>query len=223
MKLQKLGGVASLANGILSIALVFMSVALLPRLNLTGFTDLLDPVKGIAAWKASPVTFFLGDIDILLWGIAPFLVVLALRERLQAGASTLTQVALLAISIASGFYIVMGIAPFAFRSFLISTGDASAYRAIAIIHQAVGNAADHTCGWSLFLIGWAAIKTAALPRILACLIVFTGLFFILDFLVGVFAPAGVVLFTIMSFWLGIKLLQTQNQTVVSSAAKVQAK
>ena len=216
MKLQKVGGVASVANGILSVVLVFIIAVLGRRLGLVDFmTDILDPVKGIAAWKASPLTFFLNDIDLLLWGIASFLVVLALRERMQTSAPILTQIALTAISIALGLSIILGIAPQAFRPFLISTGDASAYRAIVIILQQLSVSADHACGWSLLLIGWAALKTTALPRILACLIVLTGLLFILDFLAGVLAALGMIVFTIMSFWLGIVLLRTKNSAVLS--------
>jgi hypothetical protein len=215
MKLQKVGGVASLANGILAVLLIYLMGVLFPRLGMVSPKDLLDPVKGIAAWTASPMTFFVGDIDILLWGIAPFLVVLALRERMQASAPILTQIALVAISIASGLWIVLGIAPQAIRPFMISAGDGSAYRAIAILILGLNNSADHACGWSLLLIGWAALKTTALPRVLACLIVLTGLFFILDFFAEALAAGGGVMFAIISFWLGITLLRTKNQAVLS--------
>jgi hypothetical protein len=215
MKLQKVGGVASVANGILAVILIYLMGFLFPRLGIVSTKDLLDHVKGIAAWTASPMTFFAGDIDILLWGIAPFLVVLALRERMQTSAPILTQIALVAISIASGLWLILGIAPQAIRPFLISTGDASAYRAIAIIQWGLNNSADNACGWSLLLIGWAALKTAALPRMLACLIVLTGLLFILDFFAEALAAGGVILFAIMSFWLGITLLRTKNQAVLA--------
>jgi hypothetical protein len=43
MKLQKLGGVASLVNGILAVGLVFIISVVGPRLGLAGFDDLLDP------------------------------------------------------------------------------------------------------------------------------------------------------------------------------------
>ena len=62
MKLQKVGGVASIANGILSLGLVFIFSIVFPRLGIVGANDLLDPVKGIAAWTASPTAFFAGDI-----------------------------------------------------------------------------------------------------------------------------------------------------------------
>jgi hypothetical protein len=214
MKLQKVGGVASLANGILAVAIVFIVMVVCPRLGHIQIFD-LDPVRGIAAWSASPMTFLSTDIDVLLWGIAPFLVVLALRERMQASAPILTQIALIAISIASGLWLVGGIAPQVFRPFLISTGDASAYRATMILMQGLACSADHAGGWSLLLIGWAALKTTALSRILACLIALTGLLFILEFLVGVLAALGMILFTITSFWLGITLLRTPQKAVLS--------
>jgi hypothetical protein len=214
MKLQKVGGIASLANVIAAVGFIFLMSVVYPRLGHVQIND-LDPVRGMAAWAASPMTFFSTDMDIILWGIAPFLIVLALRERMQASAPILTQIGLVAISIASGLWLVGGVAPQIMRPLLISTGDASAYRATMMILQGLGYSADHACGWAFLLIGWAALKTTALPRILACLMVLTGLLFILDFLTVVLAGLVLILFPIMSFWLGITLLRTKNSAVPS--------
>lgn len=214
MKLQKVGGVASLVNVIASVALVFIIFVVYPRLGHVQLND-LDPVRGMAAWTASPMTFFSTDIDIILWAIGTFLVALALRERMQASAPILTQIALIASSIASGLWLVGGVAPQIIRPLLISTGDASAHRATMMILQGLGYSADHACGWALLLMGWAAFKTTALSRILACVIALTGLIFILDFLSVALALLVLILFPIMSFWLGVKLLQAKDSVALS--------
>jgi len=70
MKLQKIGGIGSIASAILcAICLVFF-LLVFPRLGLVGPSDWIDPVKDIAAWSASPITFFLFNLEFILWSIA---------------------------------------------------------------------------------------------------------------------------------------------------------
>jgi hypothetical protein len=59
MKLQKIGGFGSIGSAfILAIFLVIVGLVF-PRLGLVGPSDRMDPIKGIDAESASPISFFL--------------------------------------------------------------------------------------------------------------------------------------------------------------------
>lgn len=170
----------------------------------------MDAAKGIAAWTASPTTFFSTEIEYILLGIAFLLIMLALRERMQADAPTLTQIALIVTSIACALWIAAGLVSHTMRPAIISAGDASAFRAAMAVFFGLSDGGDHAQGWALLLIGWAALKTAKLPRILGCLIVLAGLIFIFDFLSMVLGIVGMGVLIIQSVWLGVVLLRTKS-------------
>jgi hypothetical protein len=209
MKLQKTGGVASVANGIMSVIFLVILLVVFPRLGI-GPDDWMDAVKCNQAFAASPITFFSLDIVYILMGIASLLTILALRERMEAGAPTLTQVALIATSIACGLWLAAALVSHVCRFPIASAGDASAFRAAQSVFLGLSTGGDHAYGWSFLLIGWAALSTAKLPRMLGYLIVLVGLIFVLDFLAMPLGIVGLGLLVILSLWLGIVLLRTES-------------
>jgi hypothetical protein len=211
MKLQKIGGVASVANAVVSAIFLVILVVVFPRLGLIGPNDWMDPAKNISAWAASPVAFFSLDIEYILFGIASLLTMLALRERMQADAPILTQTALIVISIACALWLAAGLVDHTMRLAIISAGgDASAFRAAMAVFFGLSDGGDHASGWALLLIGWAALKTAKLPRMLGYLIVLAGLILIFDFLSMVLSIVALALWIILFLWLGIVLLRTES-------------
>lgn len=210
MKLQKVGGVASIANAVLTVIFLVILLVVFPRLGLFGPDDSMDPAKGIPAWAASPFTFFSVEIVYILYAIAGLLVILALRERMRADAPILTQVALIVTAISCALWLAAGLVEHAVRLPIINARDTSAYRAAMGVFFGLSDGGDHAAGWASLVIGWAALKTAKLPRILGYLIVLVGLMFIFDFLAMVLAMVGLCLLIIQAVWLGVVLLRTKS-------------
>ncbi len=210
MKLQRTGGVASLANAVLVAIFLVIILVVFPRLGLTGPGDWMDVAKGAQAFAASPLTFFSLDIEYILMGIAFLLIMLALRERMQADAPILTQVALMVAPIACAFWLAAGLFAHTMHAVITGAGDASASRAAMSVYFGLSASGDHASGWALLLIGLAALRTAKLPRVLAYLIVLVGVVFILAFLSLPLGMVGLVLLIIMSVWLGVVLLRAKT-------------
>jgi hypothetical protein len=210
MKLQRVGGVASMANAFLTAIFLIILTALFPHLGLVKPADWIDPVKGIPAWAASPITFSLFNIDYVLMSIALLLTILALRERMQSGAPTLMRIAVIATSIGCALWAASGLIEIAARASIVSTKDASAYRALMGVVLGLSITGDHALGWALFSTGWAALRTANLSRILSYLAALAGVLLILDFCSMALGFGGYVLFVIWSFWLGVVLLRSKT-------------
>jgi len=212
MSLQRIGGVASVANGFLwALSLVFF-IVVLPRLGLVGPSDLIDPAKGIAAWAASPSVFSAHNIINLLEGIASLLMMLALRERMKMDAPILMTPALIGVSIFSALWSTAGLLQWEAQPSIVSSNDVSAYRAVIATFLSLCTVGAHGFGWALLLTGWAAAKTGKLPRTLAVLGMLTGAAFLLEFIVPQLGLVGTLLVAVWSLWAGIVLLQGKNST-----------
>jgi len=209
MKLQKTGGVASIAYACLAAFFIVILAVVFPRLGL-GPNDYMDPAKSIAAWSASPGTFFSLDIEWILFGIAFLLLMLALRERMQAEAPILTQIALAVTYIACAFWLGTGLVNHAMRPTIIGAQDASAFRGALSVTYGLSVGGYHALGWALLLMGWAALKTARLPRMLASFILLAGLVLILEFVSMALVFVVFVVTVILSLWLGIVLLRARS-------------
>ena len=209
MKLQKIGGVGSIGFAcVCAIYLVFFFLVF-PSLGLVGPNDWIDPVKDMAAWGASPITFFLFNLGSILLGIAFVLIGLALRERMQASAPNLMRIAVIGVSIACALWLAVGLIDIVGRPSIVSAKDASACRAVMGVYLGLVIAGDHAGGWALLLIGWAALKTRGLPRILSYLLMLNGILAILEFAVQPFMFVGVFLSIVWGVWLGGVLLRSK--------------
>lgn len=210
MKLQKLGGFGSIGSAfIVAIFLVIVGFVF-PRLGLLGPSDRMDPIKGIVAESASPITFFLLNLILILCGIAFVLIILALRERMQANAPNVMRLAVIGVSIACALWLASGLIGIVGMRPIVSVKDASAYRALMGVWFGLVIGGDHAVGWALLLIGWAALKTRGLPRILSYLSVLVGIVFILDFAAKPLMPVSLLLCILWNVWLGVVLLRSKS-------------
>lgn len=209
MKLQKIGGVGSIGNAFLCAIYLVFFLLVLPSLGLVGPNDWIDPVKSIAAQSASPITFFLLNLEFILLSIAFILIVLALRERMQASAPNLMRIGVIGVSIACALWLAAGLIDIVGMPSIVSAKDASAYRAQmgVLLSMAIGG--DYATGWALLLIGWAALKTKGLPRILSYLFMVVGIVMILAFVVQPFMFVSLFLGIIWGLWLGVVLLRSK--------------
>jgi hypothetical protein len=210
MKLQKIGGFGSIGSALVSAIFLVIVLLVFPRLGLVGPSDRMDPIKGIDAWSASPITFFLLNLELILWGIAFILIILALRERMQANAPNLMRITVIGVSIACALLLASGLTGIVGMPSIVSAKDASAYRALMGVYFGLVIAGDHAAGWALLLIGWAALKTRGLPRILSYLSVLVGIVMILEFAVQPFMFVSLFLWIVWGLWLGVVLLRSKS-------------
>lgn len=210
MKLQKIGGFASIAHAILLVIFLVIQLLVFPRLGLLGPSDWFDPAKSFDAMNASPITFFIFALVFILLSIAVILVVLALRERMQASAPNLMRIALIGMSIACALWLAIGLIGIVGIPSIFSAKDASAFRAVMAMLFGLGIAGDSAWGWALLLIGWAALRTRGLPRILSYFFVLRGVVMILEFAAPPLTVIGLLLGIVFWPWLAIVLLQSKS-------------
>src|ERR1043166_301995 len=80
MRLQKLGGYASIGLAVQFLVSLGFFVFVLPKLGLASPNDFGDPVKGLAALAASPATFLMLNVVNASFSMTALLLALALRE-----------------------------------------------------------------------------------------------------------------------------------------------
>jgi hypothetical protein len=211
MKLQKLGGYASIVLICALVVAIGIAALTLPRLGLSLSGTVTDPAKVMAAYEASPITFRVLQPFGILVAMVFVVVPLTLQERMRAKAPNLTRLAVIAASVASALLLANVISGTSGMLSIASTKDISAYRAFTLVQNGLGSAAGNAWGWALLLIGWAALRTNALPRILSYIIVACGVIAIIQFvaqplpnvvslLVGLLNAIGAV-------WLGVALIR----------------
>jgi len=209
MKLQNIGGISSIGTAILVVIVLVIILIMFPRLGVVGPSDWSDPVKSLDAASTSPITFFILNLVMILVSIAYILIVLALRERMQA-APNLMQIAVIALSINCALWFAYGVIGIVGMPSIVSAKDISALRAANAIHFGLSTSGDCAAGWVLLLIGWAALRTRGLPRILSYFSMLKGVVMILEFAAQPLMLVGLLLGIIFYPWLGIVLLRSKS-------------
>jgi hypothetical protein len=131
---------------------------------------------------------------------------LALRDRLEAGALNLMKIALIGTSIASALWLAAGTIGIKVGFSIANANDISAFRSYFGIWLGLSLAGDFVFGWIILMVGCAGLKTSKLPRILGWLLTVEGIFFIGNLIQGLSGLVGTVLGIITQIWLGIVLL-----------------
>ena len=213
MKLQKLGGYASIVYVCAVVVVVGILVFMVPRLGLTGSGTGSDPAKIIAAYSASPTTFNVIDLLIILIGILYILIALALQERMRTNAPHLMRLAVIAASVSFALLLACAITATLGNASITASKDISAYRAFLVMLGGLLSAGSNAWGWALLLIGWAALRTRALPRILGSIILAQGVVQILRFAVVQLESVLALLSIISMVWLGVVLLRKREPSL----------
>jgi len=209
MKLQKIGGFASIGFACLCATFLVFYLVVFPRLGLIAPSDWIDPVKINAAWNTSPITFVLFNFEPILFSIALILIALALREQMHAGVPNLMQIVIIGASITGALLLAAAIIEITVSPTIASAQNLLTRRAVTAMYFGLIFAGDHAMGWVLLLLGWAALKTRELPRILSGLTMLYGMVLILEFAVRPFMNVGVILGIIWGVWLGGVLLRRE--------------
>lgn len=103
-----------------------------------------------------------------------------------------------------------------YRNVIVAqTNDSSSFRVFLVLHVFLYFAGISALGWGLLLIGCAALRTGALPKILGYIILVYGLLSISQFAfsisqvavgLGVWFLVGLIVFV----WLGVTLLRREQ-------------
>jgi len=210
MRLQKLGGWTAIGLVCVSIASAALLSRIGPQIGPTDFAAIsLDPAKMAAAYAALPVVFSALLPLSILRGVCALLIALALRERMQAGAPVLMRLSVIAASACAAMLSIVAIAAMLGHASFAGSVDMSAYRAFLVMLNGINATAINAFGWELLIIGWAALSTRALPRILSCFIFAAGVAHFIQFAFihpSVMAARG-VLAGISMIWLAVVLLR----------------
>ena len=221
MKLQRLGGYAAFA-GVLAYAAFVASAARYQPLS-----DWSDPAKMMAVLSAVPNKYYL---TALLWIISNILflpLMFALRERMQANAPYITGAMLISTSAAIAMAVAESIINLKSVAMIVPQQDLSAFRAAWAVTQGLHWANGHAFAWALLLLGCAALKTRAFSRILAGLLLLTGILWIPNVF---FVQLGFTRLTLIyiatscisAIWCGIELLrQKQSQPAAKEMVALQ--
>jgi hypothetical protein len=209
MRLQKLGGYAS----IVSACIIIVNIVILAMI-FRSFTQLeiYDPVKMMDAYNTYTVAFRVYYVLGILTGVLIAFIAIVLQERMQTGAPQLMRLAVIG---ASGYFVfaigaeISGI----YRNVVLSQiNDPAAFRSFLVLHECFASISFNALGWAVLFIGWSALKTRALPRILGYIMLVYG---IADIVVTVSIielaiPIGLLVGVIVFAWLGIVLLRQQQ-------------
>jgi Domain of unknown function (DUF4386) len=209
--LQKMGGFAALYEAVAYlVGIAFFLFAM-------DYPGIVEPAQKVALLVDNQVSMYLTTLFMyVVFGVFLVVLVLALYERLKAGAPVLMQVATAfgliwaGALIASGMVFSAGIAPVVALYGQDPAQAASVWLAIESVANGLGGANGEILGgcWTL-LICWAALRTGGLPRALGYLgVVVGGVGIIstipgLNDLSGVFGMGQIVWFV----WLGILMLR----------------
>jgi hypothetical protein len=210
MKLQTIGGCAAIVYALLVLSFLVIFGLVFPQLGLLGPSDWGDPAKNLAARTGAPITFFLFNLDFMLIGITLLLIMFALRERMEKTAPNLMRLSVIGASVCSALWSATSVIEVIGFPSILAAKDPSALRAAMAVALGLTTAGAHASGWAFFLSGCAAFKTGALPKVLACLMLLSGVLEIIEFAVMPVMPVALVLLTATGLWLGAVLLRSKK-------------
>ena len=205
MKLQKLGGFASMALGlILAIFVVLMLLGILEQFNYE------NPVKSLESASSSPVREFTSNLLVVLGSIAAVLLVLGVRDRMEKMAPNLMRIVVICGAIGGALWLTAALTGITGVPEILNAKDASAYMAMMALVDGLEGACEHALGWALLLICWVTLKNRDLPKMLSYILGFKGVVMIVTFGMYPLQLAGVILGIISYPWLGIMLLRGKS-------------
>ena len=223
---RKIGGIASIALGVLFLGYIVLLAVVLPAQGL-GPGTLNNPATGIPFVAASVLPLAIDGIYI---GIAAvfLLLTLALYDRLRSAAPALMQISVVTGILASGLFLLCAMINLVGNPIAVSMyqHDTAAGGVIYVTLRATANAfnagALFAAGWALLLAGWAGRATNILPNVLGYLMIGASLAMIVSFVLLPIGLLGVLLAPVWSIWLGITLLRGSRATPAPSTRPVAA-
>lgn len=211
MKLQKIGGYASIVLVCVVVAALMGALSIYSRYGFAEPGARFNPANVMTIYADSPIGARLSSLIGILIGVLLLLIALALQERMKAKAPNLMCLAVIAASVSCALYLTITISSTISLASMLDARDISVYRVALVIFAGLRSAASHAWGWALLLSGWAALKTNALPRTLSYIILLCGVMAIIRYILPPFPnPFGLMvalLSAIGMLWLGVVLIR----------------
>ena len=209
--LQKMGGIAALY-----MATAYV-VGIILFLFVLDYPNIVDPAQKVALLVDKQLTIYAMNLILyVIFGVFLIVLVLALYERLKAGAPAMMQMAAVigiiwaGSLIASGMVSNAGIAPVIALYAKDPAQAALTWLGFEVVAEGLGNGNGEILGGLMtLLISWAALNTGGLPKSLNYLGMVVGLIGIistipgLNDLTGMFGMSQIVWFV----WLAIIMLR----------------
>ncbi len=213
---ERAGGYAAIIQGLLLAVLFAMFVIVLPQQGFIptdfGNYSKIVPVLG---------SFAVVNVIAVARSFVLLVIILALYERMRAGAPNAIRLAAAGAGLASTLLLAQGMLGITGWPILLQNPSAAPTAAVAFqaVSQSLLTASLLAEGIALALVGRAAMVTGSLSTPLSSVILFTGMVIALIFIVGFLIIPGLVLYTVTSLWLGFALLKPSPFQREASAAK----
>ena len=209
--LQKMGGIAALYMATAYVAGIILFLFVLD------YPNIVDPAQKVALLVDKQLTIYAMNLILyVIFGVFLIVLVLALYERLKAGAPAMMKMAAVigiiwaGSLIASGMVSNAGIAPVIALYAKDPAQAALTWLGFEVVAEGLGNGNGEILGGLMtLLISWAALNTGGLPKFLNYLGVVVGLVGIISVipglsdLTGMFGMSQIVWFV----WLAIIMLR----------------
>jgi hypothetical protein len=209
ISLERTAGAVALLQAVAFLAIVVFNFALLPTLGLGGADAFRDPARVLQVGN-SPL-LWLSHLPNAVFSLTLVVLALALAERLRTKTPMLTSLSVVSAVIASAAFLALGmvrmigIPELARLSVDGQAAAGPAYLALNVVTHGIQIAGIFGWGWWALLVGWAALRSAQLPRLLCYLGLLWGVLGILTFAVAPLSLVGVLVGLIWSVWLGVTL------------------
>jgi hypothetical protein len=216
MKLQKLGGYASIAT-----VLVLIASFAFDFFAFRGFGDLSDPIKLMAALPAMRIPGNVSNVLLMVIYILCLVLILALHERMHVNAPYLARLALISASAGTFVKIACAVVRTVGYPMIAQTLDISAYRAFEAMLAGINLTGGHAYAWAFLFMGCAMLNTHTFSRSLGWLFVITGILWLPAFMFVLLMPVVYLTSCVSAVWIGIVLLrQKQPQPAAKEMAAV---
>jgi hypothetical protein len=213
MQLRKISAIAAFvlaSQFMIALALVVVAWPKGSPTFVSALNQLVDSsVSWVAALVARPPLFLLANLYNALWCAPIIVLALALREQMPPARHRML-LALISASIAGALFLAGGIIPVVSLPQIAAASDMSASRAVSGIVLGMVLTATSAAGFAVMLIGSAALSTGYLPRLLALLLIVSGVLEICEFAVPLCLVLDPVLGAVWSLWLGVVLLRAKS-------------
>jgi hypothetical protein len=214
MKLQRLGGYASICSMVVMIIIFFLNFLKAKR-----FGALSDPRQAMVAYSDTRLYDNILNVLLIVVYALCLIFVLALYERMQDNARFLSLLALISASAGTVIKIALAVIGTVSMGIIAQAGDVSAFKTFSAMMAGVNLTGGHLFGWAFLFLGFAAIKTRAFSRALSWLLLINGIVWLPAFMFTALIPL-VYLVNIGGVWIGIVLLREKQP--VTAARQVAA-
>jgi hypothetical protein len=218
MKMQKVGGYSAIASVCLIVVLVAIVLPIASRYGLNQPNAGLDPAKVAAVYAGAPTEVWAASVLEIVISILFLFVAFALYERMEAKTPTLVRMLVIAASASCILTIIDAMIGIRSMASMTGAGDVSIYKPVLVLGQGLSTASDHIGGWSILLIGAAALAARALPRLVGWVFLVLGILGVVGFALPDIGAgmAGLIviglLYAISMIWTGIVLLRAAQET-----------